>query len=373
MATIVNLTRSAANAAIANAEAAGRVARKFIDRSKTGDDRYRVEDPGAPQIVGDYTPRSDWRQAREAWRHRQNAVTRESSIEATDDGTIADSVVGVEATMREAMHVIDSACTSTTMQRNILDALCSALQRQLRRTEAAMAKEAEGAPEDGSLPPELESVRMSELSDRMAQFATDVAALRRMLDGATAAYDEILGEPWVPASQSSRVYHPSVALATEIALGNVTPSTPERQGYRVVVTGAADDHDRDLVRSYLDRMHAKHGHRLWIYTGDRPTGVDGTVTDWARRHRVAIRQFALDFNRHGKDAGFRRNAIIVGHAPNAVLAFGGTSLVGDLVGRALKDGISAFAPIAPAGWTVGDDLRPVRQAAPSQARGTDAA
>lgn len=322
---------------------------------------------------GDYIPRSEWSSAREAWRHRQNVITREYDVEKTDDGTIADAVVGVEESMREAMHTIDACCTSTRMQRNILDALCAALQRQLRRTETAMAKEAEGAPEDGSLPPELESVRMSELSDRMAEMATDIAALRRMLDGATAAYDEIIGEPWVPASQSSRVYHPSVALATEIALGNVTPSTPERQGYRVVVTGAADDHDRELVRSYLDRMREKHGHRLWIYTGDRPTGVDGTVTDWARRNRVSIRQFGLDFNKFGNEAGFRRNAIIVSHAPNAVLAFGGNSLVGDLVRRALKDGISAFAPVAPAGWTVGDDLRPVRQAAPSRERGTDAA
>jgi len=251
------------------------------------------------------------------------------------------------------------------MQRNILDAVCSAIQRQLNRTEAAMARETQSASDPGALPPELESVEQSRISDAVAEHAADIAALRHALDGATDAYSEIIGEPWVPASQTQRVYHPALALATEISLGNVRPAVPEAKGFRVVVMGSPDAHDRQLVTDWLDRARSKYGDRLWIYTGDRAAGVDGTVADWARKHRVAIRQFGLDHTRHGKNAGFTRNKVIVAQAPDAVLAFGGKAQVGDLVGRAIREGIPTFAPVPPQGWTVGDNFRPVRQAAPS--------
>jgi hypothetical protein len=315
--------------------------------------------------VGDYIPRSEWASAREAHKHRQKTIVREYQNEVTNPDALADSTVGVADTFRHAMHLLDEGCVSKRMQRNILDAVCAAIQRQLNRTEQAMARETASASEPGALPPELEGVEQSRISDAVAEHAADIAALRHALDGATDAFSEIVGEPWVPASQTQRVYHPALALATEVALGNVRPAVPEAKGFRVVVMGSPDAHDRQLVTEWLDRARAKYGDRLWLYTGDRAAGVDGTVADWARKNRVAIRQFGLDFNRHGNNAGFTRNKVMVAQNPDAVLAFGGKAQVGDLVGRAIREGIPTFAPIPPQGWTVGDDLRPVRQAAPS--------
>lgn len=319
---------------------------------------------------GDYIPRSEWASARAAHKHRQRTITREYDHEEQDPDRL--DAVGVAATFRDAMHLLDEGCVSKRMQRNILDAVCAAVQRQLNRTEQAMARETASASEPGALPPELESSEMSRISDAVAEHAADIAALREALDGATDAYAEIIGEPWVPSSQTQRVYHPALALATEVALGNVRPAVPEHRGFRVVVMGSPDEHDKALVTEWLDRSRRKYGDRLWLYTGDRAAGVDGTVADWARRNRVAIRQFGLDFGRHGQKAGFTRNKVIVSQHPDAVLAFGGKSQVGDLVGLAIREGIPTFAPVPPQGWTVGDDLRPVRQAASSQSAAHDA-
>jgi YspA, cpYpsA-related SLOG family len=236
--------------------------------------------------VGDYIPRSEWASAREAHKHRQKTIVREYQNEVTNPDALADSIVGVANTFRDAMHLLDEGCVSKRMQRNILDSVCAAIQRQLNRTEAAMARETQSASEPGALPPELESVEQSRISDAVAEHAADIAALRHALDGATDAFSEIVGEPWVPASQTQRVYHPALALATEVALGNVRPAVPEAKGFRVVVMGSPDAHDRQLVTEWLDRARAKYGDRLWLYTGDRAAGVDGTVADWARRSRL---------------------------------------------------------------------------------------
>jgi len=296
-------------------------------------------------------------------------TTDTQTIDVTDHrNEQLDEITGFCETARDIAHHLDCLSMSDLMRKDLLDGFCTLLSRMAaRRTtrSATLAKKLDDTPDVGD---EISGVQRDDLEDQLAAAGAEIKAIELALEGASTAYEELCGERWCPASATSRTYHGSLALATEIALGNIQPSTPEHRAYRVLVTGDANTANPGLVTEYLDKIAARHGsHKLWLYTGDAPRGVDGSVLEWARTHRVTVRQFGLKHDRHGKRAGFIRNKTMIANAePHAVLIFGGGGVQADLVDVALNNGVKhVLTPVAPLGWTADENLRPHRSRAPS--------
>jgi hypothetical protein len=93
--------------------------------------------------------------------------------------------------------------------------------------------------------------------------------------------------------------------------------------FRVLVTGSRDWDDDPLLCITLAMVvqEAPAGARPVIVHGACPRGADNTADIWARNHQLAIERHRADWSRHGRAAGFRRNAEMVALGADVVLAF----------------------------------------------------
>lgn len=106
---------------------------------------------------------------------------------------------------------------------------------------------------------------------------------------------------------------------------------------RVLVCGGRDFSDRRAVFSALDALREKHGDLFIIHGAAR--GADSLAGEWALergQHGVAC---PANWTRDGRAAGPLRNARMLTHSPNLVLAFPGGRGTADMVSRAVRAGI----------------------------------
>jgi hypothetical protein len=93
--------------------------------------------------------------------------------------------------------------------------------------------------------------------------------------------------------------------------------------YRVLVTGSRTWADRDTVHAALASAVYQHLPAVIVH-GACPKGADAMASAWARRFAhldIAEERHPADWGRHGKAAGFRRNAEMVGLGADVCLAF----------------------------------------------------
>jgi hypothetical protein len=90
--------------------------------------------------------------------------------------------------------------------------------------------------------------------------------------------------------------------------------------YRVLVTGSRDWADYAAVMAVLDAVAAEHP-ELVVVHGHCPTGADRYADVWAQMAGLRPERHPADWARHGKAAGFRRNAEMVGLGADVCLAF----------------------------------------------------
>lgn len=91
---------------------------------------------------------------------------------------------------------------------------------------------------------------------------------------------------------------------------------------RILVTGSRDWDNDAQVALQLRIACAKYDPRaITIVHGACPRGADAIADEYARRWRLAVERHHADWDRHGKRAGFVRNAEMVKAGADLCLAF----------------------------------------------------
>lgn len=90
--------------------------------------------------------------------------------------------------------------------------------------------------------------------------------------------------------------------------------------YRVLVAGSRDWNDPGTVMDVLNDISAEYPDLVVVH-GACPTGADLHAHAWALAAGVRPERHPADWDRHGKAAGFRRNAEMVALGADVCLAF----------------------------------------------------
>jgi hypothetical protein len=113
---------------------------------------------------------------------------------------------------------------------------------------------------------------------------------------------------------------------------------------RLLVCGSRTWTDRARLWQVLDRLTANHGGQVTVIEGDA-RGADRLAGQHARERGWALEVYPADWTRHGRAAGFRRNARMLREGrPDLVVAFTVGPLAAsrgtaDMVRRAREAGV----------------------------------
>jgi hypothetical protein len=92
--------------------------------------------------------------------------------------------------------------------------------------------------------------------------------------------------------------------------------------YRILVTGSRDWDDADAVVFHLEAATLDAlGREVIIVHGACPSGADSIADQFARYYDLAVEAHPANWDRHGRSAGFRRNAEMVALGADVCLAF----------------------------------------------------
>lgn len=134
---------------------------------------------------------------------------------------------------------------------------------------------------------------------------------------------------------------------------------------RVLVTGGRTFADRDWLWAGLDLLHSMDP-ITEIIEGGAP-GADVRAGEWACRREIRCTVVPAQWERHGRGAGFIRNAEMAKMQPDVVLACPGGNGTDHMVQVAQAAKIRVVRlekmPVARGGPTIGSVL--VRDAAPA--------
>lgn len=109
---------------------------------------------------------------------------------------------------------------------------------------------------------------------------------------------------------------------------------------RVLVCGGRDyDNQSDLYMT-LDRMHRSTPITLVIHGG--ASGADSWAGQWALSRKVPVLECPADWPKYGRQAGPLRNAEMLKHEPDHVVAFPGGRGTADMVRKAKRAGVNVI-------------------------------
>lgn len=100
----------------------------------------------------------------------------------------------------------------------------------------------------------------------------------------------------------------------------------DRRPYRVLVTGSRTWDDEATIQYALSEI-LFHNKTMVLVHGACPTGADRIADEWAAARKqfparpVTVERHPADWERHGRSAGFRRNAEMVRLRADLCLAF----------------------------------------------------
>lgn len=106
------------------------------------------------------------------------------------------------------------------------------------------------------------------------------------------------------------------------------------------VCGGRDYQDREKVFSTLDRVHAKRPVTLLVHGAAR--GADSLGAEWAMARGIETKPFPADWNTHGRRAGPVRNAEMVAHGLDGLVAFPGGTGTADMVRQCRAAGVAVM-------------------------------
>ena len=107
---------------------------------------------------------------------------------------------------------------------------------------------------------------------------------------------------------------------------------------RVLVCGGRKYHGQARVNEVLDALHKERPITLLIHGG--ANGADKLGAKWAVSRGVAPKMYAADWDKYGRPAGHRRNAIMLHESqPDLVVAFPGGPGTAGMVRLACRAGV----------------------------------
>lgn len=116
---------------------------------------------------------------------------------------------------------------------------------------------------------------------------------------------------------------------------------PVKRGISVLVCGGRDYNDTHYFLAVMNRLHEKRVVTTVIQGGAR--GADCMAVAWALFNEIPVIECKADWKKHGKKAGPIRNAEMLKHDPDLVIAFPGGRGTSDMLKQAQKAGIEAYA------------------------------
>lgn len=102
------------------------------------------------------------------------------------------------------------------------------------------------------------------------------------------------------------------------------------------IVGSRNYDDYMTFEKYINEWISTHGVPLCIISGGA-TGIDTLAKKYAREHDISFREFVADWKKYGKNAGPKRNTLIV-NASTHLIAFPGPESIGtyDTINKANK-------------------------------------
>lgn len=95
---------------------------------------------------------------------------------------------------------------------------------------------------------------------------------------------------------------------------------------KVCVTGSQNFTDYNLMAEVLDAILANRHPNITIISG-KARGADRLGEIYAKSKGYSVLQFPAEWEKYGRNAGFKRNALMVSHADVCVIFWDGKSKV----------------------------------------------
>ena len=92
---------------------------------------------------------------------------------------------------------------------------------------------------------------------------------------------------------------------------------------RIIVAGSRDFNDYELLKEKLDLVKEAIG-EFEVVSG-KARGADSLGERYARENDLPIAEFPADWDKHGKSAGYKRNAEMADYAEGCIVFWDGIS------------------------------------------------
>ena len=98
---------------------------------------------------------------------------------------------------------------------------------------------------------------------------------------------------------------------------------PRVKPISIIVAGGRDFNDYELLKSKLDKVKKHYG--IFEVVSGKAKGADSLGERYALENNLPIAEFPADWDKHGKKAGFLRNADMADYADGCVVFWDGVS------------------------------------------------
>ena len=92
---------------------------------------------------------------------------------------------------------------------------------------------------------------------------------------------------------------------------------------RIIVAGSRDFDDYELLKEKLDKAKTHFG--VFEVVSGRARGADLLGERYAKENDLPIAEFPADWDKHGKSAGYKRNAEMADYAHGCIVFWDGQS------------------------------------------------
>ncbi|MCO6385343.1 DUF2493 domain-containing protein [Oceanicola sp. 502str15] len=281
------------------------------------------------------------------------------------DLPIPDDAVLKDAIIRETFEALLGQLHSTGLEIEI-EPLAHGLATLLQRRKVALTKELDRTADkigalakchDGS---EIAETSLEEAQARFLHLREIVAAIEVMSDAAAECYEVETGHAFIPAAGSRaslRAQETGAVFEARQLLEQHDRETAARskvEGLPLIVSGATDWTDIDLVFSSLDkvreRIRQSRNQEIFLCHKGGKHGAEMIAARWARARGVAQARFDPRWSAHGRAAPFKCNDEMLDDrfAAAGVVLFGGNGVALNLGQKAEAKGLTVMRVADPA-------------------------
>jgi hypothetical protein len=251
-----------------------------------------------------------------------------------------------------AMEAMKNLCASTKLEEDEADILWGMVNvfhgmsgRLARKIGDAQAKIRELIREqDGS---EIQSVSLEEAQALAEALEEKLETLDEIRAAAAENYREMTGNAW-RAPSGSYSSRRKAATASVISAGEYLRAQKVKEaqlkcpdGPRIAFAGDPKGGNIKAVEAALDLVRAKYPDMVLIHS-NYAKGDDRIARNWAERCEVPQVVVSMDFDKHGKRAGFVRNEKMIELGLKGVILMPGNGVTANLGQKAEEAGVNVL-------------------------------